>query len=198
MPVKVKIVRIMAMFGTPSSIVGALMIFLSITMSPEWTMNQSISALGGGGFGSVVFESGLLMAGSMAMIFSAGLFEFSEKDFLGMLGSGGLLIYGISVSALGLSLVDLGEFRGTLVYIIFFVVPVSLALLSIHLFKRGLTNYAVIGALASVISLIPWVQGGPVTAIQELMVLIPFSVWQLAIGYHMYRLEPPLEEKEDF
>lgn len=194
MPVKVKIVRIMAMFGAPSSIVGAIMVFLSITMSSEWTMNQSISALGGGGMGSVVFESGLLIAGSMAMIFSAGLFEFSEKDFLGMLGSGGVLIYGISVSALGLSLVDLGNFKGSIVYVIFFVVPVSLALMSIHLFKRGLTSYAVIGALASVISLIPWVQGGPTTATQELMVLIPFSIWQLAIGYHMYRLKAPLEE----
>jgi len=158
------------MFGTPSSIVGALMIFLSITMSPEWTINQSISALGGGGFGSVVFESGLLIAGSMAMIFAAGLFEFSEKDFLGMLGSGGVLIYGISVSALGLSLVDLGDFRGSIVYVIFFVVPVSLALMSIHLFKRGLTSYAVIGAIATVISIIPWAGTDDANTLQHLAV----------------------------
>ena len=183
------------MFGAPNSILGALMIYLSITMSPEWTMSQSISALGGGGFGSVVFESGLLMAGSMAMIFSAGLFEFSEKDFLGMIGSGGVLIYGVSVSALGLSLVDLGEYRGYLVYLIFFVVPVSLALFSIHLYKRGLTTYAVLGAIASIISIIPWIMGGPTTAIQELMVLIPFSIWQLALGYHMYKLEEPSKEE---
>ncbi|MCW4011887.1 MAG: hypothetical protein NWF07_02725 [Candidatus Bathyarchaeota archaeon] len=189
-----KILRMMAMFGAPSSILGALMIYLSITMTPEWTMNQSISALGSGGLGSVVFESGLLMAGSMAMIFSAGLFEFSEKDFLGMIGSGGVLIYGVSVSALGLSLVDFGEYRGYLVYLLFFVVPVSLALLSIHLYKRGLKSYAVLGAVASIISIIPWIMGGPTTATQELMVLIPFSVWQLAIGYHMYKLEP--NEKE--
>jgi len=35
--------------------------------------------------------------------------------------------------------------------------------------------------------------GGPATATQELMVLLPFSIWQLAMGYHMYRLEKPLE-----
>lgn len=181
------------MFGAPNSIIGALMIYISITMTPDWTMSQSISALSGGGFGSVVFESGLLMAGAMAMIFSAGLFEFSEKDFLGMVGSGGVLIYGMSISSLGLTLVDLGEFRGYIVYIIFFVVPVSLALLSVHLFKRGLPVYAALGAIAAVIGIIPWIRGGPATATQELMVLLPFSIWQLAMGYHMYRLEKPLE-----
>jgi hypothetical protein len=138
------------------------------------------------------------MAGSMAMIFSAGLFEFTDGDFLGRIGSGGVLLYGISVSALGLSLVDLGAYRGSIVYAIFFIVPVSLALLAVHLFKRGLTVYAVIGALGSLISFIPWIQGGPATAMQELMVLVPFSIWQLAIGYHMYKLEVPLEEEEDF
>ena len=184
----------MAMFGTPSSIIGALMIFLSITMTPEWTMSQSITALGGEGFGSVVFESGLLMAGSLMMIFSAGLFEFTDGDVLGKIGSGGVLLFGLSVSALGISIVDLGEFRGYLIHAVFFIVPVSLALLAVHLYKRGLTIYAGIGAVAAVISLIPWVQGGPATATQELMVLLPFSIWQLAIGLHMYRIEAPIKE----
>ena len=189
-----KIVRIMAMFGTPSSIVGALMIFLSASMTPDWTTNQSISALSGGGFGSVVFDSGLLMAGSMAMIFAAGLFEFTDGDFLGKIGSGGVLLYGLSVSALGLSLVDLGEYRIYLIYAVFFIIPVSLALMAVHLYRRGLMVYAGLAGVASLISVIPWVMGGPATATQELMVVLPFSVWMVAIGVYMYRLEVPDED----
>lgn len=188
----------MAMFGTPSSIIGALMIFISITMTPEWTISQSITALGGEGFGSVIFESGLLMAGSLMMIFSAGLFEFTDGEFLGKMGSGGVLLFGLSVSALGISIIDLGEFRGYLIYAVFFIVPVSLALMSVHLFKRGLTVHAGLGAIAAVISIIPWVQGGPATATQELMVLLPFSIWQLVMGLHMYRIEVPIEDEKDF
>lgn len=181
----------MSLFGTPSSILGALMIFISITMTPDWTMSQSLGALGGEGFGSVVFESGLLMAGSMTMIFAAALFEFTDGENFGRLGAGGILLFGLSTSALGISIIDLGGVRESIVLALLFIIPVSLALLSVNMYKQGLTIYAVLGAIATIISFVPWAIGGPTNTLQELMILLPFSVWQLVVGIHMYRLEVP-------
>ncbi len=194
---KVKIVRIMALFGAPSSILGALMIYLSTTMTPGWSMDQSIIALSGEGFSAVIFQSGLLMAGSMAMIFSAGLFEFNEGELFGKLGSGGVLLYGLTVSALGISIVNLGGVKTSIVGAALLLVPVSLALLAVSIYKKGLTAYAVLTGVAALFSVIPWVYGEPVTATQELMILVPFSIWQLVMGLHMYRLEVTEDEEDE-
>lgn len=193
---KVKVVRTMALFGTPSSVLGGLMIFMSITMTPEWSMSQSLGALSGAGFGSVMFDSGLLMAGSMLMIFSAAFFEFTGGDNIGRLGSAGLLLFGLITSAIGITFIDLGGTRASLIQVALLILPVSIALISVYLYKQGLTTYAILGALATLMGFYPWISGGPVSATQELIVLLPFAVWQLAIGYHMYKLEIPVEENE--
>jgi len=94
--VNVKIIRIMARFGTPSPVIGAIVILLSISITPSWSLAQSLIDLGSGGFGSVLFNSGLLMAGSLAMLYAAGLFEFTIGDIIGQIGSTGFLIYAVS------------------------------------------------------------------------------------------------------
>ena len=75
----------MARFGTFSSIIGAIMILFSVSLTPGWGLSQPLSYLGSEGFGSVIYNSGLLMTGSLAMLYAAGLFEFTKDDIVGQL-----------------------------------------------------------------------------------------------------------------
>lgn len=189
----IKIVRVMARFGTPSPVIGALVVLISVSMTPEWSLNQSLFDLGSEGFGSVLFNSGMLMAGSLAMLYAAGLFEFTQGDMVGKLGSAAFLVYAVSTCVLGINVIDLGEAYAQFSTLVFLMIPISTTLLSYYLYSRNLARYAILGVLAAIFGVIPWVMGGPVDAFMEIIALIPISVFQMALGLHMYRLEAPEE-----
>ena len=189
----VKIVRAMARFGTLGPVIGAIVILISISMTPGWGLSQTLSDLGSEGFGSVLFNSGLLMAGSLAMLYAAGLFEFTKGDIVGQIGSASFLIYAVSTCILGIAVIDLGDIHNQIATLLFAMIPVSAALLSYNLYSRNLTKYAILGALSTILGILPWVIGGPIGAVKELIALIPLSILQVALGVHMYRLEEPEE-----
>ena len=189
----VKIVRVMARFGTLSPVIGAIVILLSVSMTPEWGISQPLSDLGSEGFGSMLFNSGLLMTGSLAMLYAAGLFEFTKGDIVGQIGSAAFLIYAVSTCVLGIAVIDLGDIHDQLATLLFVMIPISAALLSYNLYTRNMTKYALLGAMATILGILPWLMGGPVDAVKELIALIPLSILQIALGLHMYRLEEPQE-----
>jgi hypothetical membrane protein len=191
--VNVKIVKVLARFGTASPVIGAIIILLSISMSPEWSISQTLSDLGSEGFGSVLFNSGLLMSGSLAMLYAAGLFEFTKGDIVGQIGSAAFLFYALSTCILGIAVIDLGEIHNQIATLLFIMIPISGATLAYNLYSRNLTKCAVLGGVAAILGVTPWLMGGPVDAVKELIALIPISVLQIALGFHMYRLEEPEE-----
>ncbi len=192
MPVNVKIIRTMARFGTPSPVLGGVMTLISVSMTPAWSLSQSLADLSSSGFGSVVFNNGLLMSGALAMLFAAGLFEFTKGDNVGQVGSAAFLVYGISTCGMGIVIIDLGAIHDQFATLLFLMIPISSALISYNLYKRGLTMYAALGVIALLFGVAPWVIGSRIDAVKELIALIPFSVWQVALGLHMYRLEEPI------
>jgi hypothetical membrane protein len=183
----------MARFGTLSPIIGAMVILISISMTPNWSLSKTLSDLGSEGFSSVLFNSGLLMTGSLAMLYAAGLFEFTKGDIFGQIGSVAFLVYSISTCVLGVAIIDLGVIHDQFASLLFVMVPVSASLLSYNMYIRGLTKYAILGILSTILGTLPWVIGGPVNAVKELIALTPFSIFQVALGLYMYRLEE-LEE----
>jgi hypothetical membrane protein len=189
LPVNTKIIHVMAKFGTLSPVAGAIMVFISASTAPNWGLSQSLISLASDGFSAVLFNSGLLMTGSLAMIYSAGLFEFTKDDLVGRLGSAAFLVYALCTCAMGIMIVDLGEAYHTLGQTPLPMIPISAALLSINLYRRGLTRYAAPGLVAVIFGVVPWLIGGPVDAVKELVALIPFNLWQLGLGLYLYRIE---------
>lgn len=191
----VKIVKVMARFGTFSSILGAFMIGVTISMTENWSFSQNtLGELGVMGAGaSILYNSGLLMVGALAMILAAAFFEFTKGDLIGQAGSAVFLGYALSVCLLGVSILDLGDWVQYVSPAIYVMIPLSTALLGYNFYKNGLKTHAGLGFLAAVIGVAIWVMGGPVNALNQTIALAPFSVWQIFIGLHMYRLEEPAE-----
>ena len=191
----VKIVKAMARFGTPSSILGAFMIGVTITMTENWSFTQNtLSELGVMGAGAaIIYTSGLLMAGALAMLLAAAFFEFTSGDIVGQVGSVVFLAFSLSVCVLGVSILDLGDWVRYVSPAIYVMIPLSAALLGYSLYKKGLKRHAGVGLVVAVIGAAIWVIGGPVTALNQTLALAPFSVWQVYVGLHMKRLEEPNE-----
>ena len=191
----VKIVKAMAKFGTLSSILGAFMIGITITMTENWSFTQNtFSELGVMGAGAaIIYTSGLLMAGALAMLLAAAFFEFTSGDIVGQAGSVVFLAFSLSVCVLGVGIIDLGEWVRYVSPAIYVMIPLSATLLSYNLYKKGLQLHAGVGLVAAVIGAAIWLMGGPVNALNQTIVLAPFSVWQIYIGLYMYRLKEPNE-----
>jgi len=189
----VKIVKAMAKFGTLSSILGAFMIGITITMTENWSFTQNtFSELGVMGAGAaIIYTSGLLMAGALAMLLAAAFFEFTSGDIVGQAGSAVFLAFSLSVCVLGVGIIDLGEWVRYVSPAIYVMIPLSATLLSYNLYKKRLQLHAGVGLFAAMIGAAIWLMGGPVNALNQTIALAPFSVWQIYVGLHMYRLEEP-------
>jgi hypothetical membrane protein len=191
----VKIVKTMAKFGIPSSILGAFMIGVTITMTENWSFTQNtFSELGVMGAGAaIIYTSGLLMAGALAMLLAAAFFEFTSGDIVGQAGSAVFLAFSLSVCVLGVEIIDLGEWVRYVSPAIYVMIPVIATLLGYSLYKKGLKLHAGVGLVAAMIGAAIWLMGGPVNALNQTIALAPFSVWQIYVGLYMYRLEEPNE-----
>ena len=191
----VKIVKVLAKYGTFSSVLGALMIAVTITMTENWSFSQNtFSELGVMGAGAaILYDSGLLMAGALAMLLAAAFFEYTKDDIIGQVGSSIFLAFSVSVCVLGVSIIDLGDWVKYVSQAVYVMIPLSTALLGYYLYKNGLKTHAGVGLVAAVIGTAIWVMGGPVNALNQTIALAPFSVWQICVGLHLSRLEEPVE-----
>jgi len=190
---KVKVIRTMARFGTLSPVIGGLTILLAKSMNPAWSISQPLLALGEEGFAAVVFNSGLLMAGSLAMIYAAGLFEYMRGDKVGQIGSACFLIYAICTCLLGAMMVELGGLRPIISGALFAMVPLSQALISYALYGKGLTGHSLLGLTSAVIGGAPWIMDDRGGAVYQLVALASMSIWEIALGVYLQRLEEPEE-----
>jgi len=191
----VKIVKILARYGAFSSVLGAFMIGLTITMTENWSFSQNtFSELGVMGAGAaILYDSGLLMAGALAMLLAAAFFEYTKDDIIGQAGSAIFLAFSVSVCVLGVSIIDLGDWVKYVSPAVYVMIPVSSALLGYYLYKNGLKTHAGVGLVSAAIGAAIWVMGGPVNAVNQTIALAPFSIWQLYVGLHLSKLDEPNE-----
>lgn len=191
----VKIVKVMARYGTPSSLIGAILIGISIVSTENWSFRlNTLSELGVmGRGGGLAYNSGLLIAGGLAMLLAAAFFEFTNGDSIGQVGSAVFFGYSLSICILGVTLLDLGDWVDMVSQGLYVIIPVSSLLLSYNLYIKGLQRYAALGAVATLAGAVFWIMGGPVNAVNQVVALAPFSVWQLATGRYMTTIEEPNE-----
>jgi hypothetical membrane protein len=182
----VRIVRLMGWFGVLAPLWAALMMCLSIGSTPGWTLTeQTLSQLGSGGFGAVLFNSGLVMSGSLMLLFGAGLYEFSDGDTVGRIGTALYLLSSGIVIGLSQATVEVQPIHDQAATALFVALPLSAAVTSLYALRIGLKPYAVTGFAAAAVSVGIWAVAESVTALYEVVALAPIALWQMALGYWM-------------
>jgi len=190
----VRIVRIMGFFGVVAPLLAALIISLSAQNTPGWsTSSQTLSELGLGGFGAVLFNSGLRMTGSLMMLYGAGLWEYSKDTFVGKVGSSLYLLCSALVVALGVVRIDVQPLHDYIAMTFFMTLPLAVALSSVYAWRIGMKSYASLGFAAAAVGLGVWGLAGNVTAVYQIAALVPVGLWQMALGVWMFRQKVPDE-----
>ena len=182
----VRIVRLMGWFGVLSPILAAAMIYLSVGSTPGWSVTEeTLSHLGSGGFGAVLFNNGLVMSGALMLLFGVGLYEFSAGDTVGRIGTGLYLLSAGLVIGLSLATIEFQPIHNQVAMALFVALPLSAAFTSVYSWRIGLRPYAVVGFAAAAVSVGVWIVAGSVTAFIEVVALAPIALWQMALGYWM-------------
>lgn len=186
----VKIVRLMGKFGLFAPIVGLIMILLSLNSTSNWSItSDTLSDLGRSGFGSVLFNSGLLMSGAVMMLFSTGLYEFTKGNIKGQIGSILYIASSVTVCALGVATINVQPIHNYLSWSLFILVPLSTAAFSIYFYEKNMKIYAILAAVGFIISSGIWLTEGEVNAIKEVIAFGTLALWQFPLGIWMSRQE---------
>jgi hypothetical membrane protein len=187
----VRIVRLMGWFGVLSPILAAAIIYLSVGSTPGWSVTEeTLSHLGSGGFGAVLFNNGLIMSGALMLLFGAGLYEYTAGDTVGRIGTGLYLLSAGLVIGLSLATIEYQPIHNQVATALFVALPLSVAFTSVYSWRIGLSVYAVIGFAAAAVSAGVWVVAGGVTALVEAAALAPIALWQMALGFWMRGQNP--------
>jgi hypothetical membrane protein len=186
MPPSKKILRLAGVCGMVIPLVAFSCIFLAISLSPwfSWSAN-ALSDLGVGE-AAVIFNSGLIAAGALSMVLSAGLWVAFSGQVFGRAGAVLLLASSLALSCIGV----FSEAAPTIhmfVSVMFFVLaPLSLFLLGTSSILAGSKKFGSFTIAAGVVAIIPWIFSWKGVAIPEFISAFAVAVWGVAQGVRLY------------
>jgi len=184
----VKILRLAGFFGVTAPLLGFFMVLTAISLSPwfSWYSN-ALSDLGVGDFGSVIFNSGLAMTGSLMMMFSIGPYELFRESMIGKMGAFLFL-------ASALFLIGIGIFNETFGSIHFYVslgffvsLILSLLILGVSFSIKRMMGFSILSLLAGVAGAVVWLLPWDGAAIPEAVSTLAAGVWSSILGAWMLR-----------
>jgi len=184
-----KVVKMAGFFGIAAPILGFMMIFLAIRLSPwfSWTGN-ALSDLGVSGLGAIIFNNGLLMTGSFMMVFFLGFFELSEGSQLGRLGSGIFLMCAILLCAIGFFPETAGAIHQHVSVAFFVSIPIYKFVLGAFMVRNDMRKVGLLSFITGASAVIVWMPAWSSFAIPEMITALAVGVWSSVIGVWMRRI----------
>ena len=186
--------KISGVSGILTPIVAFTCIFLAIAFYPQfsWTEN-ALSDLGfGKGVSTIVFNSGLVTGGILALLFASGLLVFLRDNVLGRIGAFIFVLATLALTAIGIFPENVKPMHYYVSVVFFVISPISMfvigtAFLLAAKVKMGVFTFLVAIA-AAVVWIIQWTIGfGSNVAIPETLSALSASMWAIVLGFKMLK-----------
>jgi len=181
-----------------SSILAPLVAFtfisLAIVYSPQfsWTEN-ALSDLGVmEGVTAVLFNSGLIISGILAIIFACGLFVFLDDRTLGRIGAFIFTLAALALVAIGIFTENFGRIHYYVSVAFFTFAPISMLIICATFFVVGKVKLGLFTFITAITAALVWVlqfamQYVPNVAIPETISALPVSMWAIVLGFKMLK-----------
>jgi hypothetical membrane protein len=181
-----KMLRIAGLCGVATSAVALSCIFVAISLSPwfSWSAN-ALSDLGVRE-AAVIFNSGLIAAGILSIVFATGLWMTSKGHILGRGGAALFFIGAFALSGIGVFSEATGVVHLFFSVAFFILMPFSLFLLGTGAIVAGSRKFGLFTIAAGVVALIPWIFKWNGLAIPEFISALAVSIWSVAQGIRIY------------
>jgi len=185
--------KLISICGILAPIIAYTFIFTAIAQAPwfAWQSN-ALSDLGAHAGSDMIFNSGLMIAGTLLLIFSIGLFSYFE-DALSKIGAACLILDSIALFCIGLFPETAGIIHYYVSVMFFVMFPIAYLIISIAWFRDRrdiwLAMIALIGAIASIIIWsFPWRSFGITgVAIPEFLSSLFGSIWVVTMAIKLLR-----------
>jgi len=176
--------KVSGLCGIISPILVLTFISLAISYSPwfSWTEN-ALSDLGVQGTAAVLFNSGLVIGGTLAIIFATGLRKILVNPTLGSAGTLLLILDAVTLIAIGIFPETAGVIHLYVSVAFFALLPISLFLIGTSVMQkpseRSLGLFTIlVGIFVATVWALP--RGG--AAIPELLAALAASMWSIVSG----------------
>lgn len=178
-----KVLRLAGFFGLAAPLLGFAMVFFAINASPwfSWT-NNALSDLGVDGFGSAQFNSGLVMTGSLMIMFFLGLNALTSGSRVGRAGAYLFLAGSIFLVGIGVFNETFGRIHFYFSAAFFISLTVSILTFGVFMLRNGSTSLALLSFVAGIVTPIAWSLPWKGAAIPEAISASAYGIWSASIG----------------
>lgn len=180
--------------GILAPIIAFTCIFLAIAFYPQfsWTEN-ALSDLGvEKGISTILFNSGLIIGGVLALIFAFGLFTLLRDSILGKVGALLFILATMALTAIGVFPENIKPTHYLVSVAFFALSPIALLVITVAFMrmakpKMGAFTF-IIALTAAAVWIIHWTVGfGSNVAIPEALSAIAASTWAIVLGCKMLK-----------
>lgn len=184
------LLKISGISGIIAPLMGFTLILLAIAYSPNfsWTEN-ALSDLGvQEGATSVLFNTGLIITGVLAILFATGLFKFLQENLLSKIGAFVLTLGAFALTAIGVfpESVEPIHFYASVAF--FTLLPISMFFLGAAFLRTSRTRLGFFTFIAAIVAAIVWtIPFGKGVAIPETLSGLSASAWFMVLGFKMLK-----------
>jgi len=186
--------RISGVSGILAPIVAFTCIFLAIAYSPQfnWTKN-ALSDLGiQEGVTAILFNSGLILSGFLALVFAFGLFFLLQEKAIGRIGASIFILDTLALIAIGVFPENVKPTHYYASVAFFMLFPISMFFIVAAFLQMSEVKMGLFTLLTAVVAAVVWmiqfsIKLVPKVAIPETVSAISASVWSIFLGFKMLR-----------
>lgn len=186
--------KISGVSGVLTPIIAFTCISLAIASYPEfsWTEN-ALSDLGvQAGVTAILFNSGLIIGGFLALVFALGLFMFLREKMLGRIGVFIFVLDTLALIAIGVfpENVEPAHYYASAVFFVLF--PISMFVICAAFLLMGKVKMGLFTFLAAIVAAVVWIiqftiRFVPNVAIPETISALSASTWSIVLGFKMLK-----------
>jgi len=183
--------------GIASQVIGVTALTVSVFISPWFSWRKDhLSAFGVDSSDQLIYNSGLILAGILGVIFAIGLGRYFLSGRLGQVGTGGLILGSAAVFTMGVFPRNWDFIHGASTVSFFVCISLGLAIAGAAAINASQMAWGVLtvaaGVLMAAFQLIP----GPLAggAIAQVLACVPWSLWTIASGIMLLMRPAPLAQ----
>ncbi len=178
--------RMTAVCGITSQLVALTALLGAVISNSPWFSwtEDHISALGVEGSAKMLFNSGLVLAGILSLIFAIGLGWCFLSGRLGQLAMVSLILGSIAVFDMGVFPRTFDFMHGVSTTVFFVFITLALLLIGVAAITASQMTWGLLSITAGVLVAAPQLVLGPLSggAILQLLSYLPWSLWIMAFG----------------
>ena len=178
--------RVTGVCGIVSQLVGLTVLLVAAISSSHWFSwtEEHISAFGVEGSAKVLFNSGLILAGILSLIFAIGLGRCLLSGWLGRSAVVFFILASLAVFAMGVFPRTWDFMHGASTVAFFVCITLALLLIGVVAITASQMAWGLLSITAAVLVAAFLLIPGPLAggAITQLFAYLPWSLWMIAFG----------------